>query len=194
MGSFAIVTQEIKELSMKPLVIAFALAMACQQALANSGSINFFGQVSSGTCAIEVIDPSTGLPASRIYMGTVRTAQFKQADDEAANRAFGLRLTPGGGCILLPGANARVTFTGNYGGAGASGTLYALEPGGATGLALIIKDNTGTPVDNGIASKQYPLYDTKPTDMLFSAAYKAIDRQVTAGFANSDVQFRVDIP
>ncbi|MGE8060297.1 fimbrial protein [Pseudomonas sp. NPDC089547] len=179
---------------MKPLVVAIGLAMVSQQALANTGSINFFGQVHSGTCAIEVIDPSTGLPASRIYMGNVSAAQFKQPDDEAANRAFGLRLTPGRGCILVPGANASVTFTGNYGGAGASGTLYALEPGGATGLALIIKDNVGTPVDNGIASKQYPLHDSKPTDMLFSAAYKAIATQVTAGSANSDVQFRVDIP
>ncbi|HEK1692216.1 type 1 pili subunit FimI [Pseudomonas putida] len=179
---------------MKPLVIAFGLAMASQQALANTGSVNFFGQVSSGTCAIEIIDPSTGLPTSRINMGNVNAAQFKQADDEAANRAFGLRLTPGRGCILLPGANASVTFTGSYGGAGASGTLFALEPGGATGLALIIKDNVGTPVDNGIASKPYPLHDSKPTDMLFTAAYKATATPVTAGFANSDVQFRVDIP
>ena len=52
----------------------------------------------------------------------------------------------------------------------------------------------GTPVDNGIASKRYPLHDSKPTDMLFSAAYKAIDTQVTAGSANSDVQFTVAIP
>ncbi|MFJ4433958.1 fimbrial protein [Pseudomonas sp. NPDC089395] len=179
---------------MKPLLIAFGLAMASQQALANTGSINFFGMVDSGTCAIEVIDPSTGLPVSRIYMGNVSASQFKQADDEAANRAFGLRLTPGNGCILVPGAIASVTFTGNYGGAGASGTLYALEPGGASGLALIIKDNVGAPVDNGIASKDYPLHDSKPTDMLFSAAYKATNTQVTAGYANTDVQFRVDIP
>jgi len=178
---------------MKTLIIALGLTMVSQQALADTGSINFFGQVHSGTCAVEVIDPSTGLPASRIHMGNVNATQFKQADDEAANRAFGLRLTPGNGCILLPGANASVTFTGSYGGAGASGTLYALEPGSAEGLALIIKDNVGTPVDNGVASKQYPLHDTKPTDMVFSVAYKAIDSIVTAGLANSDVQFRVDI-
>lgn len=55
---------------------------------------------------------------------------------------------------------------------------YALEPGGATGLALIIKDNVGTPVHNGIATKQYPLHDSKPTGMLFSTAYRAINTQV----------------
>lgn len=179
---------------MKPHAIILGLAMVSQPVLANSGSINFVGQVHSGTCSIEVIDPSTGLPASRIYMGNVNTAQFKQEDDEAANRSFGLRLTPGNGCILLPGAEANVTFTGNYGGAGASGTLFALQPGGATGLALIIKDDTGTPIGNGIPSKRYPLNDSTPTHLLFSAAYKAIDTRVTAGFAMSDVQFRVDIP
>lgn len=73
---------------MTPLVIAFGLAMASQQALASTGSISFFGEVYSGTCAIEVIDPSTGRPASRIHMGNVNAAQFKQADDEAANRAL----------------------------------------------------------------------------------------------------------
>ena len=179
---------------MKTLALAFGLAMASQLALANTGSINFYGQVHAGTCPIVIIDPGTGLPTSRVFMGDVNAAQFKQVDDEAANRAFGLRLTPGSGCILLPGAHASVTFTGGYGGAGASGTLYALEPGGAEGLALIVKDDLGKPVDNGIASKQYPLDDSKPTIMLFSAAYKAIDTQVTAGFANTDVQFRVDIP
>ncbi|MDZ5602162.1 type 1 fimbrial protein [Pseudomonas sp. RP23018S] len=178
---------------MKTLVFAIGLVLTSQQTMANTGSIGFFGQVNNGTCPIEIIDPSTGLPANRIYMGNVNTAQFEQEDDEAATRAFGLRITPGNGCILLPGANASVTFTGNYGGAGANGTLYALEPTGASGLALIIKDNLGTPIDNGLASKQYPLHDSKPTDMLFSVAYKAIDTQVSAGFANGDVQFRVDI-
>ncbi|RII76143.1 fimbrial protein [Pseudomonas monteilii] len=179
---------------MKALALAFGLASVSQLALANNGSINFYGQVYAGTCPIVIIDPETGLPTSRIFMGNVNAAQFKQVDDEAADRTFGLRLTPGSGCILVPGAHASVTFTGSYGGAGASGTLYALEPGSAEGLALIIKDDLDKPVDNAIASKQYPLDDSKPTTMLFSAAYKAVDTQVTAGFANTDVQFRVDIP
>ena len=182
---------------MRNILLALGLGMTSATTFAATvatGSVHFFGNVDSGTCAVEIIDPSTGQAVSRIFMGNVDAAQFKQADDEAANRAFGLRLTPGSGCILLPGANASVTFTGNYGGAGASGTLYALEPGGAEGLAMIIKDDLGKPVDNGIASKQYPLHENKPTIMLFSAAYKAIDTRVTAGFANTDVQFRVDIP
>ncbi|WP_176518156.1 fimbrial protein [Pseudomonas faucium] len=179
---------------MKYTLLAIGLGLVSSQALANTGSVNFYGNVHSGTCSIEIVDPSTGLPVSRIYMGNVNAAQFKQADDEAASRAFGLRLTPGANCILVPGAYTTVTFTGKYGGAGNAGTLYALEPGGAQGLALIIKDDLGTPISPTVPSRQYPLDDSKPSTMLFSAAYKATAGDVTAGFANTDIGFSVDIP
>jgi len=182
---------------MKSILFALGLGMTSATTFAApvaTGSVHFFGNVDSGTCAIQIIDPSNGRPLSRVNMGSVNAAQFKQADDEAASRAFGLRLTPGAGCILVPGVTATVTFTGKYGSAGAAGTLYALEPGGATGLALIIKDNLGTPISPTVPSRQYPLHESKPTDMLFSAAYKATSANVTAGFANADIGFSVDIP
>jgi major type 1 subunit fimbrin (pilin) len=105
-----------------------------------------------------------------------------------------MRITPGAGCIVAPGSSAQVTFTAAYGGTGAGGALYALESGGANDLALTIKDNAGKPVDNATASKDYPLDATNPTTMIFSAAYKSIGTAVTAGAANTDVQFSVDIP
>lgn len=179
---------------MKKTLLALTLGLASNAALANTGSINFYGQVHAGTCPIEIIDPSTGLPVARVNMGNVSVSQFTAVGDEAASRAFGMRVTPGAGCVVAPGSNATVTFTAAYGGAGTGGTLYALEPGGANNLALIIKDNAGTPVNNGLASKDYPLDDTNPTTMIFSAAYKSIGTAVTAGTANTDVQFLVDIP
>jgi len=183
------------EFNMKKTLIALAvgLGLASSAAFANTGSINFYGQVHAGTCPIEIIDPSSGLPVARVNMGNVSVSQFKATGDEAASRAFGMRVTPGGGCVVTPGSNAKVTFTAAYGGAGTGGTLYALEPGGANDLAMTIKDNTGTPVDNGSASKDYPLHATNPTTMIFSAAYKSIGPAVTAGTANTDVQFLVDI-
>ncbi|MDZ5602164.1 fimbrial protein [Pseudomonas sp. RP23018S] len=179
---------------MKHTLLALTLGLASSAALANTGSINFYGQVHSGTCPIEIIDPSTGLPVARINMGNVSSSQFEAVGDEAASRAFGMRVTPSAGCVVAPTAKAKVTFTGAYGGAGSTGSLYALEPGGATNLALIIKDNTGAAVANGTASKEYPLSATVPTTMIFSAAYQATGAQVTAGTANTDVQFLVDIP
>ncbi|EKT4485041.1 type 1 fimbrial protein [Pseudomonas putida] len=174
------------------ITLAIGLGLASNAAFANTGSINFYGQVHAGTCPIVIIDPSTGLPMSRVNMGNVNVSQFKTVGDEAALRAFGMRVTPGGGCVV--GGTATVTFTGAYGGAGTGGALYALEPGAVNDLALTIKDNDGTPVVNGTRSKAYTLDSVNPTTMIFSAAYKSVGTAVTAGSANTDVQFLVDIP
>lgn len=174
------------------ITLTLGLGLASNAAFANTGSINFYGQVTAGTCPIVIIDPSTGLPVARVNMGNVNVSQFNAIGDEAASRAFGMRVTPGSGCVI--GGNAKVTFTAAYGGAGTGGALYALEPGGANDLALTIKDNAGKPVVNGTPSKEYPLDKTNPTTMIFSAAYKSTGTAVTAGTANTDVQFLVDIP
>lgn len=80
---------------MKKTLIALAvgLGLASSAAFANTGSINFYGQVHAGTCPIEIIDPSSGLPVARVNMGNVSVSQFKATGDEAASRAFGMRVT-----------------------------------------------------------------------------------------------------
>lgn len=86
----------------KLIPLAILLGLASNAAFANTGSINFYGQVHAGTCPIELIDPSTGLPLSRINMGNVSVSQFAAIGDEAASRAFGMRVTPGNGCVVTP--------------------------------------------------------------------------------------------
>ena len=175
------------------LTLAIGLGLASNAAFANTGSINFYGQVHAGTCPIVIIDPEFGTPAARIKMGNVNVSEFTTVGSEAATRTFGMRITPGSGCVVTAGT-ANVTFTGAYGGAGTGGALYALEPGGSTNLALIIKDNTGAPVNNGSPSNDFPVDDTDPTTLIFTAAYKSTGAAVTPGAANTDVQFLVDIP
>lgn len=175
------------------ITLAIGLGLASNASAANTGSIHFHGQVHAGTCPIVIIDPSTDLPMSRVNMGNVNVSQFKATGDEAATRAFGMRITPGSGCVVGAGT-ANVTFTGGYGGAGTGGALYALAPDGAKNLALTIKDDTGTPVANGTSSKDYTVDAVKETTMIFSAAYKSIGNTVTGGAANTDVQFLVEIP
>ncbi|WEZ90028.1 fimbrial protein [Pseudomonas sp. NyZ480] len=179
---------------MNKTLLALTLGLTSSAALANTGSINFYGQVHAGTCPIVIIDPVSNTPAARIKMGNVNVSEFKVVGDEAALRTFGMRVTPGNGCTVTQGSSATVTFTGAYGAAGTGSALYALEPGGAKNLALIIKDDEGTQVNNGTPSKGYPLDDTDPTTMIFSAAYKSVGAGVSAGAANTDVQFLVDIP
>ncbi|AYN15118.1 type 1 pili subunit FimI [Pseudomonas monteilii] len=184
---------------MKKALLALALGITSSTTFAatvGTGAIHFYGRIDSSTCPIEIIDPITGNPESgnRILMGNVDASQFTAAGSEAAARSFGMRITPGGGCTVSPNDVANLTFTGAFGGAGTSGALYALEAGGAQNLALVLKDDTGTPIANGSTSKDYPLDPTKPTTMLFSAAYKSTAAGVTAGPANTSVQFVVDIP
>ncbi|WEK29699.1 MAG: fimbrial protein [Candidatus Pseudomonas phytovorans] len=181
------------------IALGLALGLASANTLAatvGTGAIHFYGRIDSGTCPIEIIDPVTGNPESgnRVLMGNVDASLFNASGDEAASRAFGMRITPGNGCTVNPGDAASVSFSGAFGGAGNGGTLFALEAGGAQNLALVLKDDTGTPIAHGATSKAYPLDAANPTTMLFSVAYKSTDRVVTAGAANTSMQFVVDVP
>lgn len=181
---------------MKKTLIALSvgLGLASSAVFANTGSIHFYGQVQAGTCPIVIIDPENGAPMPRVGLGNVNAAEFTSAGSEAGNRSFGMRIDPNEpGCNVLPGTVAQVQFTGAYGGAGAASKLYALQPSGAGGLALAIKDDTGTLVEHTGTSKAYKLSETMPTDMIFTAVYQSTDASVTPGPANSDVRFVVDI-
>lgn len=176
---------------MKKLLATTALALGLSStAFANTGSIQFYGKITSGTCSIEIIDPATGSKLDRIPMGNVASGRFTAVGDEGNSRPFAMRVTPGTGCDTSTN-DGYVTFTGAYGSAGAAGELHALLAGSdaTTNLGLAIKDNTGTLIANGKESKAYDLDPTNPTDMLFYAAYRATAVPVTAGDANTDINF-----
>ncbi|WP_060513119.1 fimbrial protein [Pseudomonas sp. NBRC 111124] len=178
---------------MKKLLATAALALGLSStAFANTGSIHFYGQITSGTCSIDIIDPATGAKLDRIPMGNAANGRFKAINDEGNSRPFAMRVTPGTGCDTSTN-DGYVTFTGAYGNTGTAGELHALQAGGATNLGLAIKDNTGTLIANGSESKAYDLDDANPTDMLFYAAYRATAIPVTAGDANTDVSFVFDL-
>lgn len=175
---------------MKKTLITLGLTLGTLTGVAhaNTGSINFHGQVTAGTCSIEIVDPTTGLPLSRVFMGNVPASNFEAVGTEFGTRAFSMRVTPGTNCVTASKTGV-VTFTGAYGAAGAASDLHALEPGSAAGLALAIKDNAGTLIANGSDSRDYDLDDTNPTDMLFSASYRSTAATVTAGTANTDIAY-----
>ncbi|TLP61069.1 MULTISPECIES: fimbrial protein [Pseudomonas] len=175
---------------MKKTLIALGLSLGATAGIAhaNTGSINFHGQVTAGTCSIEIIDPSTGLPLSRVFMGNVPASKFEAIGTEFGSRAFSMRVTPGTNCDTT-GKKGVVTFTGAYGAAGAGGDLHALEPGSTDGLALAIKDITGALIANGSDSKDYDLDETDPTDMQFSAHYRSTAASVAPGPANTDLAY-----
>ncbi|KWS99200.1 type I pilus biogensis protein FimA [Pseudomonas syringae pv. avii] len=181
---------------MKRTLLALPLTLlmgAAAPAFANTGTINFTGNITSATCSIEVVDPITGNPGSGLVnIGSVAASRFTAADQEEGGKGFGLRVTPGSGCTILPGAKAEVTFTGTP---DASGKYFRFKPlgGSATNVVAVLKDDLGTPIDHGTPSKEYVLHETNPTDMLFYVMYRSTAANVTAGATEADVRFSVAI-
>lgn len=178
---------------MKKLLTTAALAMSLSStAFANSGDIEFYGKITSGTCSIEIVDPIGGGNMDRISMGNVANGRFTAIGSEGDLRPFAMRVTPGAACDTSSN-KGYVTFKDAFGSAGAAGELHALQAGGATNLGLAIKDSTNTLIANGTESKAYDLDATNPTDMRFYAAYRATAIPVTAGAANTAVSFVFDL-
>lgn len=173
--------------------LSLLMGMVATSASANTGTINFTGNITSTTCSIEVIDPITGNPGSGLVnIGTVAASQFTAVGQERGGREFGLRLTPGSGCTVTSGEVASVTFSGVK---DPSGNYYQFKPinSPATGVVAVIKDDQGTTINNGSASKDYALDDTNPTDMLFYVNYRSTAATVNAGGTEADVRFSVAI-
>ena len=178
---------------MKKLLTTAALAMSLSStAFANTGNIEFYGTITSGTCSIEIVDPATGGKLDRVSMGNVASGRFTAVGSESNLRPFAMRVTPDTGCDTSAN-KGYVTFKGRFGSTGTGGVLHALKAGGATNLGLAIKDNSNTLIPNGSESKAYDLDATNPTDMLFYAAYRATAIPVTAGAANTVVSFDFDL-
>ncbi|WP_278940017.1 fimbrial protein [Pseudomonas helleri] len=170
-----------------------ALSLAATSAFAFDGTINFSGKISSATCPIEIVNPESGAVSNLVPLGSVDTGDFNGKGSEGGGRGFQMRITPGSSCVLDPAKlNATVTFRSVQGG---GGDYYGIKPvaGAATGVAVAIKDNTGTLLKSGDASAIYPLSETDPTLMYFTAVYIATAGAVTAGPADADAEFRVDV-
>lgn len=179
-----------------PFGLAFLLAAGT--ASANTGTIQFSGEIKSGTCPIEIIDPVSGGVGGVVPLGIAVVAKFPTADSEANERGFGMRISPGAGCTITAG-NAKVNFVSQSGPAGAGSDLYALHPysNAATGVAVVIKDRRdGTIIAHGADSKEFALETTKPTVMSFMAAYKSTApmANITPGAADAFVNFVVTLP
>ncbi|EKT4505793.1 fimbrial protein [Pseudomonas plecoglossicida] len=181
---------------MKKILSILAITLTSSAAMANNGTMSFTGTVSpGGTCPIDVVTPGTGVPMPVLNLGNYKTQDFVGAGQETPRIGFALRLTPGGSCTIGTGKVANVTFTPAYGQAGTSGDLYGLQDGiGYTkGLGLKISDRTGAQLAPDTPSMDYPLSQTDPTEMVFSARLQQIAPAVEQGDIASTVTFVVAI-
>lgn len=177
--------------SILALSLGLISAIGASSVYATTGTINFEGRITANTCPIEVINPGDGSVGNLVKMGTLAASQFTGLGQEYSGKRFGLRVADGAACSLTSN-EATVTFSGT---ADTSGDYFAVTPtqDGAKGIAIVLRDHTGSIVKPGAASAAYPLNDTGVTDMIFNAYYRSTAAAVTAGAASADVQFTVDI-
>lgn len=180
---------------MKKTLSILAICLTSSAAIANTGPINFTGTVSpGGTCPIEVVAPGTGTRLPLLNLGDFRKKDFTAIGQQTPSIGFALRITPDATCTIPANSKANVTFTPSYG-SDAQGKLYALQSGlgYSTGLALQIADQTGAPVEPNTKSTDYPLSDTDPTEMIFSARLQSTDAAVTEGQVATTVTYVVAV-
>jgi len=177
---------------MKKTFAALALSLFSTAALANTGDINFVGSITpGGTCPITIVEPGNGgVELSRIVVGSHHPEYFTTPGTKSRLVPFALRVDPGT-CTIKSGESGYVTFKPIYGQQGTN--LYGLAPAGAGGLGLAIQDKSFTNLAPDAESAAYALDDTKPTEMIFYAAYESSAVPVTPGDAYTRVVYEVEI-
>ena len=181
------------KLSLLTLPLGLALSFAVNSAFATTGTINFAGKITSATCPIEIVNPETGVVGNLVPMGEVDASAFTSVGTQAGGRGFQMRITPNSVCVMDPTKlNATVTFTSVQGG---GGDHYGIKPvlDAAKGVAVAIQDLSGSLIPSGSTSAVYPLSETDPTLMYFVATYISTQAAVSAGPADADVSFSVNI-
>lgn len=179
---------------MKKTLLMLALGMASSTVFAapETGQINFYGTVyAGGTCPIELVHPG-GSVIPGVSLKNFTTGYFHTRGTVTPDYAFALRVNPISGCTIAPNSKATVTFTPLHGVVGTN--LYGIRGGGAAGLGVLIKDQTRTKLAPDTASVEYDLYTSRPTDMIFYAAYESYEDTVGEGLAEAEVSFLVSLP
>ncbi len=179
--------------TLSALGLALATALTGTAVSANTGTINFEGQITDSTCPIEVVNPGDGAVGNLVKMGSVDAGRFTAVGQEYSGKSFALRVKDNGSCGLTGTADvATVKFDGAADG---SGNYFAVTPtaDGATGVAIAIRDFSGDSIEPGTESAPYPLVVGGVTDMTFDAYYRSTAATVTPGTASADINFTVAI-
>ncbi|MFP3514890.1 fimbrial protein [Pseudomonas sp. SIMBA_077] len=180
---------------MNRFVMAITLGLAANlvgtSAYAN-GIINFEGSISGGTCPIEIINPGDNSPGGLVRMTPVHASTFTAAGQEYAGKSFILRVKDGATCnVPEDGGTGTVTFSGKS----ETADSFAIIGGddAAKGVAIAIRDATGTAIGSGVASAPYPLAEIGSSDMHFDAYYRSTTATVIAGSASAAISYLVTI-
>lgn len=159
----------------------------------NGGTIHFKGKFTNAACAVDV-----GSDGQTVNLGEYRTASYGMKSDNVDRpkeiytnaTPFTIQLND---CDPGVSANASFKFTGA---AASDKTVFETNAGGnatsARGVGIEIRDHVGTALtpDGSVTSAKTALIEGDNV-FNFTARYKAIADNVTAGQANADVTFSI---
>jgi major type 1 subunit fimbrin (pilin) len=162
-----------RAIALLPCLLASGVAFA---QTATTGTITFTGNITAVPCEIDTSATDSAVSMAKVFANdftgigsTTGTTNFKIALKECGDGADG----------------ATVTFTGTT---DSTNTQAFKTTGDATGVALQLVDDTGTPISAGAASKTYTIAKG-PNTFNFAARYIATSASVTGGQANSTALF-----
>ncbi|WP_050791902.1 fimbrial protein [Burkholderia ubonensis] len=144
---------------------------------ATTGTINFTGSITDVPCEID-----TAATSNAVTMGKVFANDFNGVGSTTGATAFKIVLKNCGASTT----GATVLFTGTTD--SANPTALQTTVGGASGVALQLVDDAGTPVSIGSSSKEYAIAEGDNT-FNFAARYIATSATVTGGAANATALF-----
>lgn len=160
-------------------IITGLCAGSCALADTHDGQVDITGTIRGGTCTVTTESASN----NTVDMGVVGTGDFPAVGARSEPVEFTIELENCGADV----STVHVTFTGTQ--VIQATDLYALDDGGAQGLALEISDDRNTPIANEAPSRGYALTASVDNSLKFYAAYKSITA-VSGGVANASISFQ----
>ncbi len=163
-------------------LLATAAAVS-QAALAVDGNIQFNGEIVDAPCSISPGATNLVVPLGKVSS----TALNGSAGRYSTPAQFELQLTQ----CSDTAKGATVTFSGAADTINTDALATSIgEIGGATGVAVELRDSAHQKIKLGTASPQYTLR-TGTNNLKFEAAYVSTGAKVTTGPANATAQFTV---
>ncbi|MHA0949043.1 fimbrial protein [Enterobacter ludwigii] len=149
------------------------------------GQVHFTGSLVDAPCSVDNDSAS-----QTVKIGQFQTSKFDKTGATSAEKQFNIHLAD---CSVETYKNAQITFSGStVQGDSKKLSLNGDGAGSATGVAIQLKDNKGEilGLDGNQPSSAQALTDGD-SYLKFSAQYVSIADKVTAGKANSDVDFNI---
>ncbi|MBB1199527.1 long polar fimbrial protein LpfA [Enterobacteriaceae bacterium 89] len=172
----------MKKIILSTLVVPFALsAFSALAAGGSDGTIQFNGSIVDTPCVV-----ATESQNQSVELGTVKSSTFAAAGDKSVEKPFQIKLEE---CDLSSGkTKVSVAFNGLSDDTDTTLLSVANGAGSAEGVGIGIFDTDNQQIDLNKASTATNLQEGE-TILNYAARYVSTAAKVTAGSANSEVDF-----